>query len=106
MDQRLARETAAAADSGSASSTSSCVPTADEVTVESEPGAGSLFRVVLPSRTRIARRPHDRPPHSVVEDEPVLVRALTDALVASGCEVMSALDGERGLELALEKSRS
>jgi DNA-binding response OmpR family regulator len=39
----------------------------------------------------------------IVEDEPVLVRALTDALVARGCEVMSALDGERGLELALEK---
>ena len=39
----------------------------------------------------------------IVEDEPVLVRALTDALVARGCEVISALDGERGLELALEK---
>ena len=39
----------------------------------------------------------------VVEDEPVLVRALTDALVARGCEVISALDGERGLELALER---
>jgi DNA-binding response OmpR family regulator len=39
----------------------------------------------------------------IVEDEPVLVRALTDALVAKGCDVMSALDGERGLELALEK---
>lgn len=39
----------------------------------------------------------------IVEDEPVLVRALTDALVAKGCEVMSAADGERGLELALER---
>ena len=39
----------------------------------------------------------------VVEDEPVLVRALTDALTARGCDVISALDGERGLELALEK---
>jgi DNA-binding response OmpR family regulator len=39
----------------------------------------------------------------IVEDEPVLVRALTDALAAKGCDVMSALDGERGLELALEK---
>jgi DNA-binding response OmpR family regulator len=39
----------------------------------------------------------------VVEDEPVLVRALTDALEARGCDVISALDGERGLELALEK---
>jgi DNA-binding response OmpR family regulator len=39
----------------------------------------------------------------VVEDEPVLVRALTDALTSRGCDVISALDGERGLELALEK---
>jgi DNA-binding response OmpR family regulator len=39
----------------------------------------------------------------IVEDEPVLVRALTDALVARGCDVISALDGERGLELAIEK---
>ena len=39
----------------------------------------------------------------IVEDEPVLVRALTDALEARGCDVISALDGERGLELALEK---
>ena len=39
----------------------------------------------------------------IVEDEPVLVRALTDALEAKGCDVLSALDGERGLELALEK---
>jgi two-component system, OmpR family, alkaline phosphatase synthesis response regulator PhoP len=39
----------------------------------------------------------------IVEDEPVLVRALTDALVARGCEVMIAVDGQAGLELALEK---
>jgi DNA-binding response OmpR family regulator len=39
----------------------------------------------------------------IVEDEPVLVRALTDALAARGCDVTSATDGERGLELALEK---
>ena len=39
----------------------------------------------------------------IVEDEPVLVRALTDALTARGCDVISALDGETGLELALEK---
>lgn len=39
----------------------------------------------------------------IVEDEPVLVRALTDALTAKGCDVISAMDGERGLELALEK---
>lgn len=40
----------------------------------------------------------------LVEDEPVLVRALTDALEASGYDVMSASDGETGLELALDKA--
>ena len=39
----------------------------------------------------------------IVEDEPVLVRALTDALTARGCFVLTASDGERGLELALEQ---
>lgn len=39
----------------------------------------------------------------IVEDEAVLMRALTDALTAKGCDVIGASDGETGLELALEK---
>jgi DNA-binding response OmpR family regulator len=37
----------------------------------------------------------------IVEDEPALLRGLTDTFTAKGCEVLSAADGERGLELAL-----
>jgi DNA-binding response OmpR family regulator len=37
----------------------------------------------------------------IVEDEPALLRGLTDTFAAKGCEVLSAADGERGLELAL-----
>jgi DNA-binding response OmpR family regulator len=39
----------------------------------------------------------------IIEDEPVLVRALTDALAARGCDVISAPDGETGLALALDR---
>jgi DNA-binding response OmpR family regulator len=40
----------------------------------------------------------------IVEDEPVLLRALTDALTARGCDVIGAADGETGLELALART--
>ena len=39
----------------------------------------------------------------IVEDEPVLLRALTDALEDKGYEVIPAADGDRGLELALDR---
>jgi DNA-binding response OmpR family regulator len=39
----------------------------------------------------------------IVEDEPALLRGLTDTFTARGCEVFSARDGESGLELALDK---
>ena len=38
----------------------------------------------------------------IVEDEPGLMRGLVDAFTAKGYQVLSALDGERGLELALD----
>jgi DNA-binding response OmpR family regulator len=37
----------------------------------------------------------------IVEDEPALLRGLTDTFAAKGCHVLSAADGERGMELAL-----
>lgn len=37
----------------------------------------------------------------IVEDEPVLMRGLTDAFIARGCGVLTAADGEAGLDLAL-----
>lgn len=36
----------------------------------------------------------------IIEDEAALQRAMTDYLTAENFEVLSALDGERGLELA------
>jgi DNA-binding response OmpR family regulator len=37
----------------------------------------------------------------IVEDEPALLRGLTDTFAAQGCQVLSAPDGEAGLNLAL-----
>ncbi len=37
----------------------------------------------------------------IVEDEAALMRGLTDALTAQGCKVLSARDGQEGLDLAL-----
>ena len=37
----------------------------------------------------------------IVEDEPVLMRGLGDSFAARGCHVLTAADGEAGLELAL-----
>jgi DNA-binding response OmpR family regulator len=39
----------------------------------------------------------------IVEDEAALLRGLTDTFVSKGFEVMTARDGETGLELALSK---
>jgi len=39
----------------------------------------------------------------IVEDEASLNKALTEYLVSEGFEVASALDGERGLEMALRE---
>jgi DNA-binding response OmpR family regulator len=37
----------------------------------------------------------------IVEDEPVLMRGLSDSFTARGCHVLTAADGEAGLDLAL-----
>src|SRR5258708_13426340 len=37
----------------------------------------------------------------IIEDEPALARGLKDMFVAKGCEVISAIEGEAGLGLAL-----
>ena len=37
----------------------------------------------------------------IVEDEPALLRGLSDTFTAKGCEVLTAADGETGLRLAL-----
>jgi DNA-binding response OmpR family regulator len=40
----------------------------------------------------------------IVEDEPALLRGLRDTFTGQGCEVLTAADGETGLEMALSKS--
>jgi DNA-binding response OmpR family regulator len=40
----------------------------------------------------------------IVEDEPALLRGLTDTFTSKGCQVLTAQDGEAGLELALSKN--
>jgi DNA-binding response OmpR family regulator len=40
----------------------------------------------------------------IVEDEPALLRGLKDTFASKGCEVLSAQDGEAGLDLALSKN--
>jgi DNA-binding response OmpR family regulator len=40
----------------------------------------------------------------IVEDEPALLRGLKDTFVLQGCEVITAQDGEAGLDLALTKN--
>jgi DNA-binding response OmpR family regulator len=40
----------------------------------------------------------------IVEDEPALLRGLADTFVSKGYDVITARDGESGLELALSKS--
>jgi DNA-binding response OmpR family regulator len=37
----------------------------------------------------------------IIEDEPALLRGLKDTFVSKGCEVLTAADGEAGLQLAL-----
>ena len=40
----------------------------------------------------------------IIEDEPALVRGLTDSFKAKGFEVLAAQDGAAGIDLALEKN--
>jgi two-component system NtrC family sensor kinase len=73
---------------------------------ESEPGEGATFYVELPIR-HAAARPASPPAHSpprgrrllVVEDEEGIVALLCRVLESAGHEVLTAGDGERGLEL-------
>lgn len=86
-----------------------------EVTVRSESGSGSLFRVLLPPAAS-AQRPQARQPTVnsdvfrlsgrdrvvlVVDDEAVVRRSIKRVLKRSGFRVEEAEDGEAGLE-ALE----
>ncbi len=79
------------------------------IEVESHPGAGTVFRVLLP---RTADGPDEDPPSPdadplpgsetllIVEDEPALRRLVARSLRSAGYRVLEATDGIEGLEVA------
>ena len=91
VDQRLSRET-----SGVGLGLSIVDLIAREhgghVTVRSQPGAGSTFTAHRAAGGLM------QPRILLIEDEPALVRGLSDSLRASGLGVTTAMDGESGLD--------
>ena len=88
------------------------------ITVESAPGAGSLFSVWLPEgKRRRTTQPRLRAPQEaesaprssetilVVEDEPALRRLVCRLLRARGYKVLEAANGHEALRLAAEEPR-
>ena len=80
-----------------------------DVTVESEPGKGSVFSVRLPGSADAAGRGAtngDRPPRSdcvlVIDDDATARELIADQLKAEGLSVVTAAGGLEGLKLAKE----
>ena len=81
------------------------------VTVDSEPGAGAAFIVDIPLRRARARaercskrtEPRSNKRVLIVEDEPDIVRGLTDALEFEGFEVVSTGVGKDGVRVMRER---
>ncbi|MCC6729816.1 MAG: PAS domain S-box protein [Chthonomonadales bacterium] len=78
------------------------------IRVDSEPGAGSTFRVYLPNlaaqstavvHTAARPEPGDRPTILLAEDEPMVREVARVALEAQGYRVLAARDGAEALKL-------
>jgi PAS domain S-box-containing protein len=78
--------------------------------IESEPGVGTLMRmsfaIAPPAAAPIANSPHPPPPAPlrilIVDDDPLLLKSLRDALETDGHEVVSANGGQAGIEAFVE----
>ena len=103
VDRRLARETTG---SGLGLSIVDAIVRAHggTVRVDSRPEQGSTFTVSVPCATGGGRRVTAAARMLIVEDEPALMRGLTDTFRARGFEVSSARDGASGLDAALARS--
>ena len=82
------------------------------IDVESQPGRGATFRVLLPESRALAEAGLEPAPGAglrgrgavlVVEDEAAVRRALARALREGGYEVVEAGDGAEAIELAAER---
>jgi CheY-like chemotaxis protein len=76
-----------------------------ELEIESELGTGTTMRVVFPAEwRRDTQRPAPSVPASkrlrllVVDDDPLLLRSLTDVLESDGHSVVAADGGQRGID--------
>ena len=77
------------------------------IRVESAPGAGARFRVIFPVG-RLCAQPEvpSQPAHGVtrstvlvIDDEPLVLEAVADALAAAGWRTLAAERGAQGIEL-------
>jgi CheY-like chemotaxis protein len=75
-----------------------------EISFESTPGKGTVFRVALPAsdatpaRPAEQRKPRGRGRVLVIDDEPSLLRSI-DALISENHEVVTASNGREALEV-------
>jgi two-component system cell cycle sensor histidine kinase/response regulator CckA len=82
------------------------------ITVHDAPGGGALFRVTLPltratdaptaARPAGQAAPSRRPRVLIIDDDPLVARALASRLVGELFEVRTALGGRQGLQIILD----
>jgi len=77
--------------------------------IESEPGKGTLMRMsfaIAPTMTAVASGSHPVPPGPmrilIIDDDPLLLKSLRDALESDGHDVTSANGGQAGIEAFVE----
>jgi PAS domain S-box-containing protein len=79
------------------------------IQVESKRGEGTTFRILLPAGTRAEQPGMQNPPQDetgalpervlVVDDEPIVLAAIRDALLLEGVDVITAHDGDDALNV-------